>query len=112
MVMNDFTSNKTRDESLLGQLLGRRGVIESHSPPHPTTNPNSPDLTSLDFYLWGALKNIIYLRGPATLMVLQEETETACASIPLETLGNLAQAVVHCTHKCLDALNNHLEHLL
>jgi hypothetical protein len=42
-----------------GQWIGRRGAVE-----YP---PRSPDLTPLDFYLWGTLKDMAYRRKPATL---------------------------------------------
>jgi len=47
----------------------------------------------------------------ATLAVLREEIETAWAEIHLETLVNLAQAVVRRNQKRLDADGNHFEHL-
>ena len=91
-------------ENLPGQWIGRRGAVEF--PPH------SPDLTPFDFYLWGNLKDVVYRRKPAALAVLREEIETACAVIHVDTLINVAQAVVHLTQKCLDAYGNHFEHLL
>jgi len=36
----------------------------------------------------------------------------ACAAIHVDTLVNVAQAVVHRNQKCLDADGNHFEHLL
>jgi len=55
---------------------------------------------------------VVYRRKLATLVVLREEIETACAVIHVDTLINVAQAVVHLTQKCLDAYGNHFEHLL
>jgi len=54
----------------------------------------------------------VYRRKLATLAVLWEETETACAAIHMDTLINVAQAVVRCNQKCLDTDGNHFEHLL
>ena len=86
------------------QWIGRRGAVEFP--------PLSPDLTSLDFYLWDTLKDVVYRKKLATLAVLWEETETACAAIHVDTLFNVAQAVVRRNQKCLDTDGNHFEHLL
>ncbi|PNF42655.1 hypothetical protein B7P43_G19015, partial [Cryptotermes secundus] len=50
------------DDTLLGRWIGRRGPTE-----YP---PWSPDLTPLDFYLWGTLKDEVYQQKPATLNTL------------------------------------------
>jgi hypothetical protein len=89
---------------LPGQWIGRRGADEF--PPH------SPDLTPLDFYLWGTLKDVVYCRKLATLAVLREEIEMACTAIDMDTLVNVAEAVVCRNQKCLDADGNHFEHLV
>jgi len=69
------------NENLPGQWIGRRGAVEF--PPH------SLDLTPLDFYLWGTLKDVLYHRKLATLEVLQEEIETACPAIHVDNLSML-----------------------
>jgi len=56
--------------------------------------------------MWCTVKKL------ATLAVLREEIETACAAIYMDTLVNVAQAVVHRNQKCLDTDGNHFEHLL
>nr|CAI5831966.1 unnamed protein product [Callosobruchus analis] len=40
------------DQNLSGQWIGRRGPIEFP--------PRSPDLTPLDFFLWGTVKDEVY----------------------------------------------------
>ena len=92
------------DENLPGQWIGRRGAVEFP--------PLSPDLTPLHFYLCGTLKDVVYHRKLATLAVLREEIETTCAAIHVDTLVNVAQAVVRRNQKSLDADGNHFEHLL
>ena len=65
---------------------------------------------------WGreyaTLKQGVYRRKLATLAVLREEIETACAAIHVDSLINVAQAVARRNRKCLDADGNHFEHLL
>jgi len=92
------------NENLPGQWRRRRGAVEFP--------PRSLDLTPLDFYLWGTLKDVLYRRKLATLAVLQEEIETACPAIYLDTFVNVAEAVVRRNQKCLDADDKHFEHLL
>jgi len=91
------------DENLPGKWIGRIGAVEFP--------PRSRDLTLFDFYLWWTLKNVVYRRKLATLAVLWEEIETACAAIHVDT-DNVAQAVVRRNQKCLDADGNHFEHFL
>jgi len=61
---------------------------------------------------YATLKQVVYRRKLATLAVLREEIETACAAIHVDSLVNVAQAVVRRNQKCLDANGNHFEHLL
>ncbi|KDR10798.1 hypothetical protein L798_14924 [Zootermopsis nevadensis] len=74
--------------------------------------PRSPDLTPLNFYLWGTIKDVVYRRKPATAAALREEIEMSCAAIPADTLANVARAVVRRNQKCLDTNGDHFEHLL
>ena len=48
----------------LQQLFGERVVALNHQIEWP---PRSPDLTPLDFFLWGYLKSKVYLTPPANL---------------------------------------------
>jgi len=61
---------------------------------------------------YATLKQVLYHRKLATLAVLREEIEMACAAIHVDSLVNVAQAVVRRNQKCLDANGNHFEHLL
>jgi hypothetical protein len=61
---------------------------------------------------YATLKQVVYRRKMATLAVLREEIETTFAAIHVDSLVNVAQAVVRRNQKCLDANGNHFEHLL
>ena len=91
------------DETLRGQWIGRRGAVE--------LPPRSSDLTPLDFYLWGSLKDDVYQRKPATLDDLRENIAMSCAAITLDTLQNVVHAAVRRPRQCLDADGGHFEHL-
>ncbi|PSN39122.1 hypothetical protein C0J52_17475 [Blattella germanica] len=53
------------DDNLQGHWIGRRGPIEL------------PDRTPMDFYLWGTVKDQVYLRKPCTLEEFCQEITTA-----------------------------------
>lgn len=54
------------------------------------------------------LKDVVYCRKPATLVELNEEIETTCPIITVDTLGNAARGVVPQTQKCLNDNGEHV----
>lgn len=62
--------------------------------------PRSPDLSPLDFYLWGFLKGKVYANNPKTLQDLKNNIETEIAAIPSETLkrvvANFRKRLIEC----------------
>ena len=91
------------DETLPGRWIGRRDAVDFP--------PRSPDLTPLDFYLWGSINDDVYRMKPATLDDLRENIAMSCAAITLDTLQNLVLAAVLRFRQCLDADGGHFEHL-
>ena len=91
------------DDTLPGRWIGRRGAIE-----YP---PRSPDLTPLDFYLWGILKDEVYRQKPATLNALRETIEASCAAITPDTLTAVVRSAVRRHRRCLAADGGHFEHI-
>jgi len=74
--------------------------------------PRSPDLTPMDFYLWGTLKDVVYRKKPTMVGDLHAEIiRAACAAIPTNTLTEVAQSTVRRCNRCLAANGNHFEHL-
>ena len=64
--MRHFSPNRNgRFERLCGEDM----VALNHSVEWP---PRSPDLTPLDFFLWGYLKSKVYVTPPATLANLRK----------------------------------------
>jgi hypothetical protein len=55
--------------------------------------PRSPDLTPLDFFLWGMLKGKVYHNKPRTFMALREsirrEIETVTPDMLVKTFHNM-----------------------
>jgi hypothetical protein len=73
--------------------------------------PRSPDLTPLDHFLRGALKNGVYTSTARTLQDLRREIVIACAAVPLATTQNVCQSVA-CCQQCITAgVGGNFEHL-
>ncbi|KOC70354.1 hypothetical protein WH47_02857, partial [Habropoda laboriosa] len=50
----------------------------------------SPDLSPLDYFLWGTLKNKVYHEYlPTTVEDMQERIREACATLTSETIPGL-----------------------
>ena len=52
-------------------------------------SPRSCDLTPLDYYLWGAVKDKCYLDKPETIDVLKDNFHEAIDEIQLHTIDNV-----------------------
>jgi len=72
---------KWLNEKFPGKWIGRRGAIE--------WAPRSPDLTPLDFYLWGYLKQKVYSSPVKDLNELRERISDHVQLIESETLDRV-----------------------
>lgn len=85
-----------------GQWIGRGG---------PTSWPaRSPDLTPLDFYLWGHLKSVVYTVPPASLNELEARIRNACQAIPAATLALVNGHIARRAQYCIAAEGNVFEY--
>ncbi|KZC15158.1 hypothetical protein WN55_07986 [Dufourea novaeangliae] len=84
--------------------IGRGGLV--------SWLPRSPDLTPLDFFLWGALKNAVYHEVPTTPENMKQRIIAACARISSETIRHAHDAAIRRLQLCIDANGHHFEHLL
>lgn len=75
--------------------------------------PRSPDLSPLDFYLWGHTKNEVYeFDPPATIEILRQRVlDTFRNSINGNTLARVVRKTVTNCQKCLDANGRHFANL-
>jgi hypothetical protein len=48
--------------------------------------PRSPDITPLDFFLWGSIKNVVYKTRPQNIEQLCDRIRQACREISAEVL--------------------------
>ncbi|KFM68381.1 hypothetical protein X975_26436, partial [Stegodyphus mimosarum] len=67
------------DDYFTGRWIGRGGPI-----PWP---PRSPDITPLDFFLWGFVKDSVYRRRVSNMDDLKARMTTAIASVDADMLA-------------------------
>lgn len=92
------------DEEYRGRWIGRRG---------PTEWPaRSPDLTPLDFFLWGYLKSKVYATAPDSMDVLKQRITEECRAISADTFERVRQEFINRIHYCQEVDGAHFEHLL
>lgn len=70
---------------ILNRWIGRQGAIE--------WPPRSPDLTSLDYLLWGYIKERVYQNIPCNIIVVTN-------SIPIEAIQNYVDGFYHRLGAC------------
>lgn len=63
--------------------------------------PRAPDLTPLDFYLWGTIKNKVYKTRPASLQALKDRIRNACAEISRQEIRKVCLRVRKIYEKCI-----------
>lgn len=74
--------------------------------------PRSPDITPMDFFLWGYIKNWVYKHNFNNLQELRNCVEDAFNSITQEMLTNAINSTVRRAYLCLEEQGNIFEYLL
>ena len=92
------------DQKFPGRWIGRRGPVE--------WPPRSPDLTPLDFYLWGHLKSMVYSVKIRNLQHLVQRIEDACAAVRPEILLAVPEEWKRRVAHTIVAQGGHFEHVL
>ena len=87
-----------------GRWIGRDGPFR--------WAPRSPDLSSLDFYLWGFLKDRVYGRRPTSLRQLRTFIEEEVAAISRDNLSSSFQNFERRLQLCLREEGGHFEQYL
>lgn len=72
----------------------------------------SPDLTILDFFVWGYVKDRVYRTPPANLETLENRIREVFTSITPVMLTNIVRNTTYRARKCYDEGGGHFEHLL
>lgn len=71
----------------------------------------SPDLTPLDFFIWGTIKNDVFDTPSATQQELEAKVRESIARISPQQLRNAVRATVRKVTLCRDQLGGHFENL-
>lgn len=86
-----------------GRWIGKFGPVN-----YP---PRSPDLTVLDYYLWGRIKEIVYNDRPTTRDDMKERIRTAMASLEAAEIRRAVDSFQNRITVCAAQNGAHLEHL-
>lgn len=89
------------DNNYPGRWIGRGGPV-----PWP---PRSPDLTPLDFFLWGTVKENVYREPVRSRDDLIQRIEMACNQITAEHRLDAVRSVTTRCHACIAARGHHFE---
>lgn len=92
------------NETFFERWIGRRGTIE--------WPPRSPDLSPLDFFLWGYLKDRVYRTNPENLDELRRRIIQETAVIPRDMIRNAVQSFYNRIGYCQETNGEQFEHLL
>jgi hypothetical protein len=104
------TAHTTPDNLLyLQQFYGNRIISNRLNPEFP---PRSPDLTPLDFCIFGHLKNEVFKRRMHTLEELMEEIRNCCNTIDQQMLQNIFNNKKKRIRKCLEHNGGHFQQFL
>lgn len=74
--------------------------------------PRSPDLTPLDFFLWGHFKAEVYATEPADEMETMARIMATQTTITPEMLAEMRINLIARCHLCIQQNGRHFEHLL
>jgi hypothetical protein len=92
------------DDHFPGHWIGRRGPVE--------WPPRSPDLSPLDFFLWGHLKSRVYATQPETLQVLRQRIVEECRLITADVFNNVRTEFENRLYYCLEVNGGHFEQFI
>lgn len=87
-----------------GRWIGRRGAIEWPA--------RSPDLTPLDYFLWGYLKDRVYQTKPANLEELQQKIRDEIRTIDEDIIRQAVAAFYYRIAHCQAVEGGNFEHLI
>ena len=71
--------------------------------------PRSPDLTPLDFFVWGYLKSKVFLTQPANLADLHQRIRMKAAQIPQDMIIRAMRDMRRRAEICIRNNGGHIE---
>lgn len=95
---------------MLNQTFNERWIGRFGPNPWP---PRSPDLTPMDFFFWGAMKEKVYFREISSLEELQEKINAVAEEMRSNLLlVNLPSEMLKRARKCIQIQGRHFEQFL
>lgn len=94
---------------ILNRVYGDHWIGRGGPTPWPA---RSPDLTPLDYFLWGSMKEKVYRTAPTTPEDMQQRIINACSEITEDVLKNVHDSFSRRILKCIEVEGQHFEHLL
>lgn len=73
---------------------------------------SSPDLTPLDFFLWGHLKKIVYATEPASPEEVIARMQVAVQTVDGPMLRRVRENLILRAEACIEAHGAHFENLI
>jgi len=92
------------DREYPGKWIGRRGPIE--------WPPRSPDLTPIDFFLWGHLKTVVYKTPNDNIEMLKTRIFDECHKLTPANFKNIRQEFQDRLYYCQEVNGMQFEHLI
>jgi len=77
-----------------------------------TWPPRSPDLTPLDFFLWGHIKEYVYQTPVNDREELHMRIMEAFATVTPEMIRNAGRSLIRRARLCIQLGGGHFEHML
>jgi len=90
---------------LLSQIFGNRIISRSSAFGRP---PQLPDLTAPDFFLWGYLKDWVYINKPRTIIKLKENIREEIKALTSKSLTAIMKHTMERARLCEAAKERHL----
>ena len=114
----NFCSQKLKRRTTFGNIWFQQDGATSHTArcfgpwfwrlqyqPQP---PRNCDLTALDYYLWGAVKNKCYVDKPEIIDVVKDNIREAIGEIHLHTINNVLKNWTDRIGYCMASRGSHL----
>lgn len=95
--------------ALLRDLFPNKLISRFADLPWP---PRSPDLTPMDFFLWGYLKSKVYETAPPTISALKENIVREVNGIPTSLLQRVARNTEARFQECIRRDGKHLDEII
>ena len=75
-------------------------------------SPQSSDLTALDYYLWGVVKDMCYADKPETIDALKDNIREVMGKIQLHTIDNVLKNWTDRVDYCMASRGSQLNEII